>query len=53
MEKKTKMADKGAKGIRIKGRFVEAEKQAVYKKNAYKKLLKSKPCGFHRVAITS
>ncbi len=51
MEKKTKMADKGAKGIRIKGRFVEAEKQAVYKKNAYKKLLKSKPCGFHRVVI--
>ena len=51
MEKKTKMADKGAKGIRITGRFVEAEKQAVYKKNAYKKLLKSKPCGFHRVVI--
>ncbi|MBP3576513.1 MAG: metal ABC transporter ATP-binding protein [Lachnospiraceae bacterium] len=51
MEKKVKTAEKGARGIRIKGRFVEAEKQAVYKKNAYKKLLKSKPCGFHRVVI--
>lgn len=38
-------------GIRIRGQFVEAEKQAVYKKNAYKKLLKTKPCGFHRVVI--
>lgn len=51
MEKKVKTAEKGARGIRIKGRFVEDEKQAVYKKNAYKKLLKSKPCGFHRVVI--
>ena len=51
MEKKGTTADKGTQGIRIKGRFVEAEKQAVYKKNAYKKLLKSKPCGFHRVVI--
>ncbi|MBO5175918.1 MAG: metal ABC transporter ATP-binding protein [Lachnospiraceae bacterium] len=51
MEKKVKTAEKGARGIRIKGRFVEAEKPAVYKKNAYKKLLKSKPCGFHRVVI--
>ncbi len=38
-------------GIRIKGSFVEEAKQAVYKKNAYKKLLKTKPCGFHRVAV--
>ncbi len=51
MEKEIKSAGKGTQGIRIKGRFVEAEKQAVYKKNAYKKLLKTKPCGFHRVVI--
>lgn len=51
MEKDIKGAGKTAQGIRIKGRFVEEEKQAVYKKNAYKKLLKTKPCGFHRVVI--
>lgn len=39
------------KGIRIKGSFVEEEKQAVYKKSRFKKLIKTKPCGFHRVAI--
>lgn len=42
---------KNKKGIRIKGRFVEEEKQAVYQKSRYKKLIKTKPCGFHRVAI--
>ena len=51
MEKKAGPAGKGTQGIRIKGRFVEEEKQAVYKKNIYKKLIKTKPCGFHRVAI--
>lgn len=51
MEEKEKPAERQKQGIRIKGRFVEAEKQAVYKKNAYKKLLKTKPCGFHRVVI--
>ena len=51
MKKDNREAGKGAQGIRIKGRFVEEEKQAVYKKSAYKKLLKTKPCGFHRVVI--
>lgn len=51
MKKDIKPAGKGTQGIRIKGNFVEAEKQAVYKKNAYRKLLKTKPCGFHRVVI--
>lgn len=51
MEKKKNTAGKGLQGIRIKGRFVEEEKQAVYKKSIYKKLIKTKPCGFHRVAI--
>ena len=51
MKKDIRETGKGSQGIRIKGRFVEEEKQAVYKKNAYKKLLKTKPCGFHRVAI--
>ena len=52
MSKNSNPAGKaGTQGIRIKGRFVEEEKQAVYKKNAYKKLLKTKPCGFHRVVI--
>ena len=51
MKQDRKPVGKGTGGIRIKGRFVEEEKQAVYKKNAYKKLLKVKPCGFHRVVI--
>lgn len=51
MKKDMKPAGKSTQGIRVKGRFVEAEKQAVYKKNIYKKLIKTKPCGFHRVAI--
>lgn len=51
MDKDKKSAAVKTKGIRIKGRFVEEEKQVVYKKNAYKKLLKTKPCGFHRVVI--
>ncbi len=51
MKKNMTEKGKGTQGIRIKGRFVEEEKQAVYKKNAYRKLLKSKPCGFHRVVI--
>lgn len=51
MKKDIREAGKGSQGIRIKGRFVEEEKQAVYKKNIYKKLIKTKPCGFHRVAI--
>ena len=51
MKRDIKPAGKGTQGIRIKGNFVEAEKQAVYKKNAYRKLLKTKPCGFHRVVI--
>lgn len=38
-------------GIRIGGKFVETEKNAVYGKKAYKKLMKTKPCGFHRVVI--
>lgn len=38
-------------GIRIRGSFVEEEKQAVYGKRAYRKLPKTKPCGFHRVMI--
>ena len=51
MKKDIREAGKGTQGIRIRGRFVEEEQQAVYKKNAYKKLLKKKPCGFHRVVI--
>lgn len=51
MDKDKKSAAVKTKGIRIKGRFVEEEKQVIYKKNAYKKLLKTKPCGFHRVVI--
>jgi len=51
MKKDTRTAGKGTQGIRIKGNFVEEEKQAVYKKSIYKKLIKTKPCGFHRVAI--
>lgn len=46
-----KAKNPAGKGIRIKGHFVEEEKQAVHKKNNYKKLLKTKPCGFHRVVI--
>ena len=41
MKKDIRETGKGSQGIRIKGRFVEEEKQAVYKKNAYKKLLKT------------
>lgn len=42
----------GAKGIRIQGFFVEEEKKEAYeKKKAYRKLPKTKPCGFHRVMI--
>lgn len=51
MKKNSKAGGREVQGIRIRGRFVEEEKQAVYKKNAYKKLLKTKPCGFHRVVI--
>ncbi len=51
MKKEIKPDGRGTQGIRIKGRFVEEEKQAVYKKSVYKKLLKTKPCGFHRVVI--
>lgn len=51
MEEREKPAKQQNRGIRIRGHFVEAEKRAVYKKNAYKKLLKTKPCGFHRVVI--
>ena len=51
MKKNVKPAGAGLQGIRIKGKLVEEEKQAVYKRNAYKKLLKTKPCGFHRVVI--
>ena len=40
MEKKSNPAGKGTQGIRVKGRFVEEEKQAVYKKSIYKKLIK-------------
>lgn len=38
-------------GIRIQGSFVEEEKKAVYGRKAYRKLPKTKPCGFHRVMI--
>ena len=51
MKKNVKPAGAGLQGIRIKGKLVEEEKQAVYKRSAYKKLLKTKPCGFHRVVI--
>lgn len=51
MKKKNPSDGKGIQGIRIKGSLVEEEKQAVYKKNIYKKLLRTKPCGFHRVVI--
>lgn len=51
MKEEIKPTAKGKQGIHIRGRFVEEEKQAVYKKNAYRKLLKTKPCGFHRVVI--
>ena len=40
-----------AQGIRIRGSFVEDEKQAYYGRKAYRKMQKTKPCGFHRVMI--
>ena len=46
-----KKEDKKASGIRIRGKFVEEQKQEVYGKKAYKKLIRTKPCGFHRVMI--
>lgn len=51
MKKDIRPDGRGTQGIRIKGSFVEKEKQSVYKKSIYKKLLRTKPCGFHRVAI--
>ncbi len=52
MEQETKSAVKASsQGIRIKGTFVDEAKQEVYKKSKHRKLLKTKPCGFHRVAI--
>ncbi len=51
MKKEREQSLQKGQGIRIRGRFVEAEQQAVYKKNAYRKLLRTKPCGFHRVVI--
>ena len=51
VKKEIKPSGMRKQGIQIKGNFVESEKQAVYKKNIYKKLLKTKPCGFHRVVI--
>lgn len=45
-----KSSAKGS-GIQIRGRFVEETKQEVYGKRAYRKLIKTKPCGFHRVMI--
>lgn len=46
-----KNEEKKPSGIRIRGRFVEEQKQEVYGKRAYKKLIQTKPCGFHRVMI--
>lgn len=43
--------DRKASGIRVQGKFVEEQKQEVYGKKAYKKLIRTKPCGFHRVMI--
>ncbi len=52
MEQEVKQTNgNSSKGIRIKGSFVDEAKQEVYKKSTHKKLLKSKPCGFHRVVI--
>ena len=50
-KKETKINSPAGQGIRIRGSFVEPEKEAVYQKKAYKKLVKTKPCGFHRVVI--
>lgn len=46
-----KKEDRKTSGIRIQGKFVEEQKQEVYGKKAYKKLIRTKPCGFHRVMI--
>lgn len=46
-----KKEDRKTLGIRIQGKFVEEQKQEVYGKKAYKKLIRTKPCGFHRVMI--
>lgn len=41
-------------GIRIEGAFVEEQKAELRRRNktAYKRLPKTKPCGFHRVSIS-
>ena len=46
-----KKENKKTSGIRIQGKFVEEQKQEVYGTRAYKKLIRTKPCGFHRVMI--
>ena len=51
MGKKENLSVGKGPGIQIRGSFVEATKQEVYGKRAYKKLIKTKPCGFHRVMI--
>ncbi len=52
MEQEVKQTNgSSSKGIQIKGSFVDEAKQEVYKKSTHKKLLKAKPCGFHRVVI--
>lgn len=51
LKQQNKEAMRPKQGIRIRGSFVEEEKQAVYGKRAYRKLPKTKPCGFHRVMI--
>lgn len=51
LKQQNKEAMRPKQGIRIQGSFVEEEKQAVYGKRAYRKLPKTKPCGFHRVMI--
>lgn len=51
LKKQKNSAVRPKQGIRIQGSFVEEEKQAVYGKKAYRKLPKTKPCGFHRVMI--
>ena len=51
--KKKELKPGGGPGIRIRGTFVDEEKKEVYRKKAkaYKKMPKTKPCGFHRVMI--
>ena len=39
-------------GIRIEGAFVEEQKEELLRRRPYRRLPKTKPCGFHRVSMS-